>query len=297
CRRCAMPRPTRTPARRTRCSPRRSPNSAIRACNMSHRGGSMRPARTNLPRSDRTRPGKWSKSGRPTGSTSPRPGNCWSLPIYCPKWSQVWWAMAQNPGKGAPVEGESGVRLSRVIGLTACVLAGTAGAGYLYAGWSDVAAIFERKQPLAGVRKPLVTQQQLDAAAVPAPAAEPSETAAPVQVAAMGNAFAPLSVVDPAQQVAAVETTPTPAAPVTAPERPDALPIPASEVDDDGNVTPMLEGRRGGKRGLVILQIGDSHTSADFLTGELRRRLQAKYGAGAPGYITAGQPHIGVRSS
>ena len=62
----------------------------------------------------------------------------------------------------------------------------------------------------------------------------------------------------------------------------------------------MLEGRRSGplgKRGLVILQIGDSHTSADFLTGELRKRLQAKYGGGAPGYITAGQPHIGVRSS
>ena len=52
-----------------------------------------------------------------------------------------------------------------------------------------------------------------------------------------------------------------------------------------------------GKRGIVILQIGDSHTSADFLTGELRRRLQARYGSGAPGYVTAGHPHIGVRSS
>ena len=47
----------------------------------------------------------------------------------------------------------------------------------------------------------------------------------------------------------------------------------------------------------MILQIGDSHTSADFLTGELRRRLQARYGNGRAGYMTAGQPHIGVRTS
>src|SRR5271165_3672479 len=80
----------------------------------------------------------------------------------------------------------------------------------------------------------------------------------------------------------------------------EAPAIQSSEVEDDGGVTPTLEGRMKGppgKRGLVILQIGDSHTSADFLTGELRRRLQARYGRGAPGYITAGHPHIGVRSS
>jgi lysophospholipase L1-like esterase len=76
----------------------------------------------------------------------------------------------------------------------------------------------------------------------------------------------------------------------------------SAEIEDDGvgDVTPTLEGRaKGGpgKRGLVILHIGDSHTSADFLTGELRKRLQARYGRGAPGYITAGHPHIGVRSS
>jgi lysophospholipase L1-like esterase len=92
-----------------------------------------------------------------------------------------------------------------------------------------------------------------------------------------------------------------------APEAPQpeafASPQPAEaaqseETDETGNVTPTLEGRvKGGKRGLVVLHIGDSHTSADFLTGELRKRLQAKYGRGAPGYITAGHPHIGVRTS
>jgi lysophospholipase L1-like esterase len=50
-------------------------------------------------------------------------------------------------------------------------------------------------------------------------------------------------------------------------------------------------------RAITILHIGDSHTSADFLTGELRRRLQKTYGNGGSGYVTAGRPHIGVLSS
>ena len=48
---------------------------------------------------------------------------------------------------------------------------------------------------------------------------------------------------------------------------------------------------------ITILQLGDSHTSADFLTGEIRRRLQETYGNGGSGYVTAGRPHIGVLSS
>jgi lysophospholipase L1-like esterase len=57
--------------------------------------------------------------------------------------------------------------------------------------------------------------------------------------------------------------------------------------------------RRGSKEhpGLVILQLGDSHTAADFFTGELRKRLQALFGNGGAGYMTAGNPHKGVRSS
>jgi lysophospholipase L1-like esterase len=57
--------------------------------------------------------------------------------------------------------------------------------------------------------------------------------------------------------------------------------------------------RRGSKEnpGITILQLGDSHTAADFFTGELRKRLQALYGNGGAGYMTAGKPHLGVRSS
>jgi lysophospholipase L1-like esterase len=50
-------------------------------------------------------------------------------------------------------------------------------------------------------------------------------------------------------------------------------------------------------RGLVILQIGDSHTAIDQFSGELRRRLQAAYGDGGAGYFAAGKPNIGVRAS
>ncbi|MDR3494873.1 MAG: GDSL-type esterase/lipase family protein [Ancalomicrobiaceae bacterium] len=42
--------------------------------------------------------------------------------------------------------------------------------------------------------------------------------------------------------------------------------------------------------GLTILHIGDSHTSADFFTGAIRKLLQARYGTGGPGYIVAGKP-------
>ncbi len=61
--------------------------------------------------------------------------------------------------------------------------------------------------------------------------------------------------------------------------------------------TPPQKARIAQPKGLTILQIGDSHTAADFMTGELRRQLQAKYGDGGAGYMTAGRPHIGVRSS
>jgi lysophospholipase L1-like esterase len=57
------------------------------------------------------------------------------------------------------------------------------------------------------------------------------------------------------------------------------------------------KGQDGAKRAITILQLGDSHTSADFLTGEIRRRLQETYGNGGSGYVTAGRPHIGVLSA
>jgi lysophospholipase L1-like esterase len=65
-----------------------------------------------------------------------------------------------------------------------------------------------------------------------------------------------------------------------------------SSTSGPGNSAPKSQGQRG----LVILQIGDSHTAADYFTGELRQKLQARYGNGGVGYLDAGKPHIGVRS-
>lgn len=49
--------------------------------------------------------------------------------------------------------------------------------------------------------------------------------------------------------------------------------------------------------GFTILQIGDSHTAADYFTGEVRKILQARYGNGGVGYVDVGRPHPGVRSA
>lgn len=53
----------------------------------------------------------------------------------------------------------------------------------------------------------------------------------------------------------------------------------------------------GPSRPIAILQIGDSHTAADFLTGQVRRLLQAEFGDGGAGYVAPGRPRSGVRSS
>ena len=55
--------------------------------------------------------------------------------------------------------------------------------------------------------------------------------------------------------------------------------------------------QRASKGSLRILQIGDSHTAADYFTGEVRRVLQARFGDGGTGYMEAGRPHAGVRHS
>ena len=50
-------------------------------------------------------------------------------------------------------------------------------------------------------------------------------------------------------------------------------------------------------RRLTVLQLGDSHTAADFFTGRVRERLQQTFGAGGMDDIVPGRPHPGVRSS
>ena len=114
------------------------------------------------------------------------------------------------------------------------------------------------------------------------------------------SAAAEPSLQEPAPQ-ARVASAPPPAADsgATAPAATTPQPIVEistvplkSSTSPPGNSTAKVQGQRG----LVILQIGDSHTAADYFTGELRQKLQARYGNGGVGYLDAGKPHIGVRS-
>ena len=49
-------------------------------------------------------------------------------------------------------------------------------------------------------------------------------------------------------------------------------------------------------RPVHIVQIGDSHTAGDAITGALRDTLQARLGNGGRGLMPAGRPHAGVRT-
>ena len=96
--------------------------------------------------------------------------------------------------------------------------------------------------------------------------------------------------------------SPVVAALPTAPPPPDPTIGPAPEPPPTvgpGAVFRLPSAAPGEQRrgGLTILQIGDSHTAADFFTGEVRQLLQARYGDGGIGYLNAGRPHPGVRSA
>ena len=105
---------------------------------------------------------------------------------------------------------------------------------------------------------------------------------------AVGLATAPAAA--PQDRPSVPSGGPQPAAPPPAPE-PAVLAL-NHPPSNPGDTAPQAA-----SRAITILQLGDSHTSADFLTGELRRRLQKIYGDGGSGYVTAGRPHIGVLSA
>jgi lysophospholipase L1-like esterase len=190
----------------------------------------------------------------------------------------------------------------RATALTASILAGAAiAAGISYLGTD---ALWPQSEPKAASKPITERVRQAAEPEIERPRKYALATIvgdAPLPPAPRSDAVSALPEMMPVA-AAPDEATPEPPAAVAAEPPRQAEPrqaeIETSDVDETGDVTPTLEGRaKGGKRGLIILHIGDSHTSADFLTGELRKRLQARYGRGAPGYITAGHPHIGVRSS
>jgi lysophospholipase L1-like esterase len=72
-----------------------------------------------------------------------------------------------------------------------------------------------------------------------------------------------------------------------------SLRAPSSTVNAYGELAPY----EFWDRRLTILQLGDSHTAADFFTGRVRERLQEAFGVGGEAILTPGRPHVGVRSA
>lgn len=62
-------------------------------------------------------------------------------------------------------------------------------------------------------------------------------------------------------------------------------------------LVPQSSPTPGAGKGITVLQIGDSHTAADFFTGPLRTALQAKFGTGGIGYLPPGIAHVGLYST
>jgi hypothetical protein len=99
-----------------------------------------------------------------------------------------------------------------------------------------------------------------------------------------------------------VEAAPA-APPIVAPAPPPAPDEYDAEIRLQEQRIPLDRNRsrkppqHASKGSLRILQIGDSHTAADYFTGEVRRLLQARFGDGGVGYMEAGRPHAGVRHS
>jgi hypothetical protein len=68
-------------------------------------------------------------------------------------------------------------------------------------------------------------------------------------------------------------------------------------LENPGALVPFFE--RLSQRALIgpvhILHYGDSHTASDNFPDAIRRLLQARFGAGGPGFVQAGRPYAGFR--
>lgn len=78
------------------------------------------------------------------------------------------------------------------------------------------------------------------------------------------------------------------AAPAPAPARPCAATLCNAEA-----LAPIFDKLRTPGAAIHILQIGDSHTAGEMISGAWRRRLQARFGNGGRGVLAPGRPYAG----
>ncbi|HTQ05688.1 MAG TPA: GDSL-type esterase/lipase family protein, partial [Polyangiaceae bacterium] len=106
--------------------------------------------------------------------------------------------------------------------------------------------------------------------------------------------------VTPPSATAALSAS-TSALPLAAPsDVPNPAPAPGVAVLRLPNLEHALAGLESKKRGdhVRILWLGDSHTAADFMTGEVRKKLGERFGVGGPGLVRLGVSsyrHEGVK--
>lgn len=87
------------------------------------------------------------------------------------------------------------------------------------------------------------------------------------------------------------------------PYQPQTLPAPGVTACPGGlcgvdGLVPLFEALKATETGarhapVHIVQIGDSHTAGDRITGAVRAALQARFGHGGRGVLSAGVPHAG----
>ena len=85
--------------------------------------------------------------------------------------------------------------------------------------------------------------------------------------------------------------------------RPLGSPVPFERIEALDQFFKALDDRSNGRGRVRISHIGDSHIIADFWTGEMRERLQRRFGNGGRGFVLGGkvwrsfsQKHIGHRT-
>lgn len=103
---------------------------------------------------------------------------------------------------------------------------------------------------------------------------------APASVGISAASAAPRAVLPPAAKGAA-------AVPAAASLTPPASQPAQRELARFFADLAALEGQRR-KQSVRLLWLGDSHTAADYLTGTLRARLQARFAVGGPGFLRVG---------
>jgi lysophospholipase L1-like esterase len=74
---------------------------------------------------------------------------------------------------------------------------------------------------------------------------------------------------------------------------PQSCTAPLCDADRLRPVFDRLAHARGGGAPVRIMQIGDSHTAGDQITGSWRSLLQARYGSGGRGVLPPGRPYPG----